>query len=481
MSTLSDPDTQLDQLLPPARARRSAQVAPVAARAGRSCSRNMATTFAAHQRATRRRCRQTIEKSPPTHRHRRSRSFRVQRPFLADFADLSRRLRPAVNELPRSLPAINRAFRVGTPVLPRTVELNDRLRKTLRRARRPVREPQHAARHPRPAHHADAVTRRRSSSSRPTRRSATTANYFLYPLGEHQSEVSRAGRHRPAAGRSSLPNNAAAQHLRRRSAASRPVDTPPGRGPVGAEALGPEQLGRFYSHALPAGHRRPGQRRLPDRPERLRQGPLVPEAATGPARRPTATPSGGNAAVASPTSRSCPAAPTSRASSASTTSGTWTSCADGPQAASIRSTSAACRRFKAGLIAIVVVIVAGRSSASPSQPVREPLRAQGARSRTPTTSSRTRRCGSPAWRWARSRRSRRSRGGTGARDRDDGDQGEGLPIHEDADAEDPPAHLPRGQLLRGHQARLAVGARAGRAASRSRRPRPRRRCSSATC
>ena len=32
------------------------------------------------------------------------RSFRVQRPFLADFADLSRRLRPAVEELPTALP-----------------------------------------------------------------------------------------------------------------------------------------------------------------------------------------------------------------------------------------------------------------------------------------------------------------------------------------------------------------------------------------
>ena len=54
-------------------------------------------------------------------------SFRVQRPFMTDFADLSRRLRPAAQELPRSLPAVNRAAKVGTPVLPRTVELNERL------------------------------------------------------------------------------------------------------------------------------------------------------------------------------------------------------------------------------------------------------------------------------------------------------------------------------------------------------------------
>ena len=49
----------------------------------------------------------------------------------------------------------------------------------------------------------------------------------------------------------------------------------------------------------------------------------------------------------------------------------------------------------------------------------------------------------------------------------------GLPIHEDATHEDPAAHLPRGQLLRRHPARLAVGAgRSRTATTRSRRPRP---------
>ena len=47
-----------------------------------------------------------------------------------------------------------------------------------------------------------------------------------------------------------------------------------------------------------------------------------------------------------------------------------------------------------------------------------------------------------------------------------------LPIHEGRARPDPPAHLPRGQLLRRHPARLAVGRRPGRRldASRSRRP-----------
>ena len=37
-------------------------------------------------------------------------------------------------------------------------------------------------------------------------------------------------------------------------------------------------------------------------------------------------------------------------------------------------------------------------------------------------------------------------------------QDKGLPLHKDAAAQDPPAHLPRGQLLRRHPAGLAVGA-----------------------
>jgi hypothetical protein len=52
------------------------------------------------------------------------RSFRVQRPFLVDFTDLSKRLIPAVNVLPTALPKINSALAAGTKVLPQTVTLN---------------------------------------------------------------------------------------------------------------------------------------------------------------------------------------------------------------------------------------------------------------------------------------------------------------------------------------------------------------------
>jgi hypothetical protein len=68
--------------------------------------------------------RATIEKGPPTE-DEAIRDFPIQRPFLADFADLSRRLRPAARVLPVALPAINDALRVGTPVLRASVTLNE--------------------------------------------------------------------------------------------------------------------------------------------------------------------------------------------------------------------------------------------------------------------------------------------------------------------------------------------------------------------
>ena len=47
---------------------------------------------------------QAIEKAPPTLDTAIS-SFKTQQPFLADFADLSRRLRPVAATLPHTLPA----------------------------------------------------------------------------------------------------------------------------------------------------------------------------------------------------------------------------------------------------------------------------------------------------------------------------------------------------------------------------------------
>ena len=124
MRSLADPDTRLDRLFP-ALARFTGEVAPVAGVQAQLFS-DMADTFAAIGRDPEA-LRATIERSPPT-LEVAIRSFRVQRPFLADLTDLSRRLRPAARELSRSLPPITSALRVGTPVLRRSVALNERLR-----------------------------------------------------------------------------------------------------------------------------------------------------------------------------------------------------------------------------------------------------------------------------------------------------------------------------------------------------------------
>jgi ABC-type transporter Mla subunit MlaD len=57
--------------------------------------------------------------------------LRRQRPFLAEFAELSRRLRPGVHQLRFAVPVLNDAVEVGTPVLKRSVSMNHKLRDVL--------------------------------------------------------------------------------------------------------------------------------------------------------------------------------------------------------------------------------------------------------------------------------------------------------------------------------------------------------------
>jgi virulence factor Mce-like protein len=121
MRNLADPRTRLSEFFKQIGAA-SAQVAPVA-RVQAQMFADQATTFAALVRCPE--ClRSTIEKSPPTEQVSIE-SFRVQQPFLADFTDLSKRLQPAARVLPTALPPLNRALKVGTPVLRASVTLND--------------------------------------------------------------------------------------------------------------------------------------------------------------------------------------------------------------------------------------------------------------------------------------------------------------------------------------------------------------------
>jgi virulence factor Mce-like protein len=121
MNNLSDPRTGLKNFFKEI-GETSAEVAPVA-RVQAELFGKMADTFAAFNRCPT--CLQdTIAKQPET-MDVAIRSFRVQRPFLVDFRDLSDRLQPAADVLPTALPKINSALAVGTRVLPQTVELNE--------------------------------------------------------------------------------------------------------------------------------------------------------------------------------------------------------------------------------------------------------------------------------------------------------------------------------------------------------------------
>ena len=103
-------------------------IAPVADRYARGFSR-MANTFEAWSRSPRS-LQATIEKSVPT-LDASIRSFRVQRPFLAEFRDFSISLERAAAQLPRTLPRIIPALKTGTPVLERSPEINEPLRDTM--------------------------------------------------------------------------------------------------------------------------------------------------------------------------------------------------------------------------------------------------------------------------------------------------------------------------------------------------------------
>jgi virulence factor Mce-like protein len=217
----------------------SAQVAPVARVQARLFT-EMADTFAAFNRCPS--ClQQTIEKNPPT-LDTAIRSFRVQRPFLADFTDLSRRLQPAANALPIALPKINAALAAGIKVLPQTVTLNRNTEKVFRALDDLVNEP---------------TTRLALNDLRDTLGVTkplinyvapyqTVCNYtttFFTGLGQHQSEGVSNG----TAQRVLLKTDNSVQDNRFNNVFNdRPVDLPTGVDPTTAKAPDGSALEVFH-------------------------------------------------------------------------------------------------------------------------------------------------------------------------------------------------------------------------------------------
>jgi virulence factor Mce-like protein len=285
MRNLGDRDTELDQFFVQL-GRTVGQVAPVARVQGELFA-NMATTFGAIGRDPRA-LQATIEKSAGT-LGVGTRSLRVQRPFLGDFADLSRRLVPAARELPRSLPAINRAFDEGIPVLPRTVGFSRRLGGALGELEDLFENPNTllTIRDLRDTLH---VTRPAIEYIAPYQTVCSFWNYFIHFLGEHWSQTSKQGGTVQMQGVKIVnpfqPNTLA------NTEASRNWDTPPGVDPVGAKAGG-IPLGRLYRPYTPAAIDAQGNADCGTGQVGYVKGPLSRNR-YGPGLLPDGTPTGGN-------------------------------------------------------------------------------------------------------------------------------------------------------------------------------------------
>ena len=133
---LADPSTELSRFVTEL-ADTARIVAPVSDQQAQFFT-NAATAFAAIS-SDPAALQETISEGPATLRTAID-TLPRQRPFLAELAELSRRLRPGVDQLRLALPSLNSAVGVGTPVLRRTPPLNRDLRLTLRRAA-PARRP----------------------------------------------------------------------------------------------------------------------------------------------------------------------------------------------------------------------------------------------------------------------------------------------------------------------------------------------------
>jgi hypothetical protein len=211
---------------------------------------NMADTFAAISRDPGA-LQATLEKSPPT-LDTSVRSLRVQRPFLADFTDLSRRLRPAARELPRSLPRINAAFRTGIPVLPRTEKLSRRLKAAFQAADDLFRNPNTLLALT-DVRTALSVTKPAIQFIAPYQTVCNHFVYYIHPLGELQSQVQNG----PTGGGTVLQNNNKLVDTSQKNTfgtitGSRDVDVPPNEDPRGATKDGRPQMRLFGTPYNPA-------------------------------------------------------------------------------------------------------------------------------------------------------------------------------------------------------------------------------------
>src|SRR5215210_764713 len=188
MRNLSDPKTELRNFFPGLGAA-AAEAAPVARVQARWFS-EMATTFAAIGRDPEA-LRETISESPPTLQVA-TESFRVQTPFLARFAEVSRELQPGAAQLPRTLPLVNDALQAGVPAFRETPQLGEDL-EDLFRAAEDLGDNPNTLLALRDLRTAVSVTRPALEFVAPAQTVCNNLVYFFNPLGTHQSAAVAGG------------------------------------------------------------------------------------------------------------------------------------------------------------------------------------------------------------------------------------------------------------------------------------------------
>ena len=324
-------------------------------------------------------------------RSRPSARSACRRPFLADFADLSRRLRPAARELPRSLPPLNAALATGTPVSLRVPQLTDDLAGLFGELAGPGREPQHPARAARPRPDDRRGAPGRASSSRPTRRSATTRVYFFNPLGTHISQPGGGGTVERSPAQAGRPRAGQPAHGPQRLAPGRHAHAPGARS---------ERAGRAAHPVRRAGRGRQRPRGLPGRPDGL---PDRPPRRGRALRRPAGRPErGARPRHARTARRHLQVAPARHRQPRRTCPRPWRSSTASAATRATRGMSP----FKAGLITILLLVVGSYFGFTKTNPFASPYKLDRRVRERQQHQARVSRCGSPGSRWARSPRSR---------------------------------------------------------------------------
>src|SRR5215211_7088789 len=223
MRNLSDPKTELKGFFPGLGAA-AAEAAPVAQVQARLFG-EMATTFAAIGRDPQA-LRETIEESPPT-LQAATESFRVQTPFLARFAAVSRDLQPGAAQLPRTLPLVNDALQAGVPAFRETPELADRT-EDLFRAAEDLGDNPNTLLALRDLRTAVRVTKPAIKFVAPYQTVCNFLVYFFNPLGTHQSAAIPGGTSERILAKLVDTNQ---DNSLGSTESTRPVDVPPGQDP----------------------------------------------------------------------------------------------------------------------------------------------------------------------------------------------------------------------------------------------------------